>query len=114
LFIPFFPEFTFKNLLKKKLIKNLGEKNYYDLINNINFKCSYFNIKKNFSNLNFVNPLKEILNRLETDVMFRKRIFNNSFLKYFYLFISFLKIKNLLIKFFPIFWNPYLIIEIKK
>jgi len=113
-FVPFFPEFTFKNLLKKKLIKNLGEKNYYDLINNINFKCSYFNIKKNFSNLNFVNPLKEILNRLETDVMFRKRIFNNSFLKYFYLFISFLKIKNLLIKFFPIFWNPYLIIEIKK
>lgn len=113
-FIPFFPEFTFKNLLKKKLIKNLGEKNYYDLLNNINFECSYFNIKKYGFNLKFINPLKEIFNRIETDIHFKKRIFTNSFIKYFYLLIFFLKMERLLIKLFPIFFNPYLIMEIKK
>lgn len=113
-FIPFFPEFTFKNLLKKKLIKNLGEKNYYDLLNNINFECVYFNIKKYCFNLKFINPLKEIFNRIETDIHFKKRIFTNLFIKYFYLLIFFLKMERLLIKLFPIFLNPYLIMEIKK
>jgi 2-polyprenyl-3-methyl-5-hydroxy-6-metoxy-1,4-benzoquinol methylase len=113
-FIPFFPGFTFKTILKNKLINRLGEKNYYYLINNINFDCSYFNIKKNFSKLKFINPLKEIFERLETDAAFRKRIFANLFIKYFYLFVSYFKIKNILIKFFPIYLNPYLIIEIRK
>jgi 2-polyprenyl-3-methyl-5-hydroxy-6-metoxy-1,4-benzoquinol methylase len=113
-FIPFFPEFTFKNLLKNKLINKLGKKNYYYLVNNINFKCSYFNIKKNFHKSKFVNPLKEILNRIETDTAFKKRIFSNLFIKYFYIFISYFRMKSLLIRFFPIYFNPYLIIEIRK
>lgn len=51
-FIPFLPNFTFKFLRKKKLIEELGEDRYNNIINFLNFNCTYFKIKK--KNLKFL------------------------------------------------------------
>ena len=82
-FIPLFPEFTFKKLLKKKLIKNLGEPKYFEIINTLNFDCKYSTLNKNFKIKSF-NPYDEIFERLATDEAFNKRILENYLVKILY------------------------------
>ena len=113
-FIPFFPNFTFKKLYKKKLIHNLGEKRYYNLIDHLNLDCNYLNIKKNNIPFKLHNPSESIFERIEKDEVFKSRLFSNKLIKYIYKFLIFFRIKKLVIIFFPIFLNPYLIMEFKK
>lgn len=113
-FIPFLPKFTFKHLRKKSLIKQLGKEKYNNILNNLNFNCTYFKLKKLNLPITFTHPLKDIFDRLDTDLEFRKRLFNNYLIKISYKLIDFLKIKSLLISIFPKFICPYLIITIKK
>tara|TARA_Y100000590_G_scaffold443378_1_gene572733 strand:+ start:486 stop:1352 length:867 start_codon:yes stop_codon:yes gene_type:complete len=113
-FIPFFPRFTFEKLRKKKLIKTLGEKRYLELFNHINFNCDYRKIKKFGFNIKFLNPLKDIFDRIETDIAFRNRLFSNKLIKIIYKIIMIFKLKQIIIKLFPISFNPYMIMEIKR
>ena len=113
-FIPFMPNFTFKYLRKNGLIKELGEKRYNNILNSLNFNCTYFKIKNLNLPIIFKHPLKNIFNRMKNDDVFKDRICQNSTIKLSYKIINFLGIKNLLIAVYPKFFCPYLIIEIKK
>lgn len=110
-FIPFFPEFTFRKILKKNLIKDLGMKKYLDIINSLNFDCKFTVLNKHF-NIKTFNPFIEIIERLENDSAFNQRILENSFVKFLYKFIS--KFKTKIFNFIPKRFYPYLIIEIEK
>ena len=113
-FIPFNPDFTFKKIKKKKLIQKLGETRYLDTLNNLNFNCTYFKIKKFNLFIKFLNPLDKIFERIEKDDIFKKRILQNIFTRLIYKIIIKFKLKNLLIYFFPISLSPYLIMKIYK
>jgi len=113
-FIIFFLKFIFKIFKKKSLIKEFGKKNYENIFNNLNFDCTYFNIKKLNLPITFINPLKNIFDRLDSDSIFRKRIFKNKIVCIFYKIIKFFKIQRLFILLFPKCLIPYLIMEIKK
>lgn len=113
-FIPFLPKFTFKYLRKKTLIKQLGKEKYNNILNNLNFDCTYFKLKRLNLPITFIHPLKDIFDRLDSDLEFKKRLFSNSLIKISYNLIKFLKIKSLLIAIFPKFLCPYLIIKLKK
>ena len=113
-FIPFMPNFTFKYLRKKSLIEQLGENKYNNIFNSINFNCTYFKIKNLNLPIIFKHPLKDIFDRIESDVVFKERLFQNTLIKLSHKFIKLLKIKNLLIAAYPKFLCPYLIMEIKK
>lgn len=110
-FIPFFPDFTFKKILKKKLIEDLGKQKYYDTINSLNFDCKFTVLNKNFKIKTF-NPFIEIFQRLENDKVFNERILENLFVKIIYKFTSNFKIK--IFNFIPKRFYPYLIVEIEK
>ena len=107
-FIPLYPSFTFKNLKQKKLIKKYGKKKYNNILNTINFNCK-FNFIKKISNINFINPIEIIFKRIDEDVLFKERLFGNFSIKLIYCLIKLMGIKNLLIKFFPKMFYPYLI-----
>lgn len=111
-FIPFFPNFTYKKVLKKKLIKDLSQKKYYDILNSLNFDCKYSVINKNFHIKKTFNPFNEIFERLENDKDFNNRILQNSLINNLYKFIS--KFKTKLFNFIPKRFYPYLILEIEK
>ena len=111
-FIPFAPKFTFEKLYKKKLIKSLGEAKYYNTLNYLNFNCTYWKIKNYFFPIKFHNPLKDIFERIDTDIAIKKIIFSNKIIKIIYKILNLLSIKGLLIKIFPISFNPYLIMEL--
>jgi len=113
-FVPFFPKFTFKYLRKKSLIKQLGKEKYNNILNNLNFDCTYFKLKRLNLPITFTHPLKDIFDRLDSDLEFKKRLFSNNLIKISYNLIKFLKIKSLLIAIFPKFLCPYLIIKLKK
>lgn len=113
-FIPFFPNFTFATLRKKKLMKMLGKDKYENILNNLNFNCTYRNLQKLPLPIKFTHPLQDIFNRLDNDLTFRQRLCNNFIVKICYQFMNFLRIKKLLISFFPKFLCPYLIMGIKK
>jgi hypothetical protein len=113
-FIPFMPNFTFKYLRKKNLIKKMGEDRYNNTFNFLNFNCTYFKIKNLNLPITFKHPLKHIFDRIENDTVFKDRLFQNTIVKLSYKFINFLKIKNLLIAAYPKFLCPYLIMVIKK
>jgi 2-polyprenyl-3-methyl-5-hydroxy-6-metoxy-1,4-benzoquinol methylase len=113
-FIPFFPQITFKYLRKKSLIKILGKKEYKNIINNLNFDCTYAYINKLNLPIKFINPITDIFDRLDNDATFRLRLCNNFIVKMCYQLINFLKIKKLLFSVFPKFLCPYLIMEIRK
>lgn len=113
-FVPFFPKFTFKHLRKKSLIKQLGKEKYNNILNNLNFDCTYFKLKRLNLPITFTHPLKDIFDRLDSDLEFKKRLFSNNLIKISYNLIKFLKIKSLLIAIFPKFLCPYLIIKLKK
>jgi len=113
-FIPFFSNFTFATLRRKKLIKELGKDRYENILNNLNFDCTYFKIKKlNFA-IKFIHPLKNIFDRVDQDSVFRERLLKNLLVRLCYKIIIFLRIKKIITYFFPIFLTPYLIMEIKK
>ena len=113
-FIPFFPNFTFATLRRKWLIKELGKDRYENILNNLNFDCTYGNLKKLSLPIKFIHPLQDIFNRLDNDATFRQRLCSNFIVKACYQLINLLKIKKLLISIFPKFLCPYLIIEIRK
>ena len=113
-FIPFFPKFTFATVRRKKLIKELGKDRYENILNNLNFDCTFFKIKKiNFS-IKFIHPLKDIFDRIDQDSVFKERLLKNLLVRLCYNIIIFLRIKKILTYFFPISLTPYLIMEIKK
>ena len=113
-FLPFFPNFTFKKIKKQKLIKKFGEKNYKRTFENLNFNCTYSNIKNENFKIEFINPLKDIFERILVDEKFRERILSNFFVKITYKIIRFLKLEKFLCKVFPNFISPYMIFIIKK
>jgi hypothetical protein len=113
-FIPFFPNFTFATVRRKKLIKELGKDRYENILNNLNFDCTYRNLQKLPLPIKFTHPLQDIFKRLDNDFTFRQRLCNNFIVKICYQLINFLRIKKLLIFFFPKFLCPYLIMEIRK
>jgi len=113
-FIPCMPNFTFKHLRKKSLIKHMGENRYSNIFNFLNFNCTYFKIKNLNLPIIFKHPLKHIFDRIENDTVFKDRLFQNTIVKLSYKFINFLKVKNLLIAAYPKFLCPYLIMVIKK
>lgn len=111
-FIPFFPNFTFKSLYRKKLIEEYGERRYLEIFQSINFDCKFSFINKYFS-IDIKNPLSEIIKRLESDKIFNERILKNNKVKIIYKTLNFFKL-NYLLNFFPKRFYPYLIFEIKK
>lgn len=113
-FVPFLPYFTFAKLKRKTLIKELGRDSYENILNNLNFDCTYFKIKKlNFA-IKFIHPLKDIFNRIDRDSVFRERLLKNLLVRICYKTIIFLRIKKIITYLFPISLTPYLIMEIKK
>ena len=112
-FIPFFSNFTFRTLRRKSLIKELGKGRYENILNHLNFNCTYFNLKKLPLPIKFIHPLQDIFNRLDIDTTFKQRLCNNFIVKICYQLINFLKIKKLLISVYPKSLCPYLIMEIK-
>lgn len=113
-FIPFKPNFTFKKIKKNKLIKKLGEERYLNILNNLNFNCTYFEIKKLKLSVQFLNPIDGIFERIKNDNIFKKRVLQNALTRIIYEIIIKLKLKNLLIKLLPISLSPYLIMKIIK
>lgn len=110
-FIPFLPQFTFKKLYRKKLIKEFGEERYLEILASINFDCKFSFINKNFS-INIKNPITEIFQRLETDNLFNQRILKNNKVKIIFKILNFLKL-HYFFKFLPKRLYPYLVFEIK-
>ena len=100
--------------MKNKLIKNLEEQRYLEILNHINFDCDYRKIKKFGFTIKFLNPIEDIFNRIEIDNNFKNRLFSNKLIKITYKILVLLKLKKLIIYLFPISFNPYLIMEIKK
>ena len=113
-FIPFFPNFTFATLRRKKLMEELGKDKYENILNFLNFNCTYLNLQKLHLPIKFTHPLKDIFDRLDSDTTFRQRLCNNFIVKICYQLINLLKIKKILISVFPKFLCPYLIMEIRK
>jgi SAM-dependent methyltransferase len=113
-FVPFFPKFTFEKLKKRKLIKKLGVDEYYNTLNNLNFDCTYKNLKNFSLNINFKNPIEEIFNRIKTDEQFKKRILNNFFIKLSWNLIFLFKLESFICKCFPKSIAPYMIFIVKK
>jgi 2-polyprenyl-3-methyl-5-hydroxy-6-metoxy-1,4-benzoquinol methylase len=112
-FIPFMPNFTFKYLRKKSLIKQMGEDKFNNTFNFLNFNCTYFKIKKLKFPITFRHPLKNIFDRMANDYVFKERLCQNSIVNIFYKLINLLRIKKLLTIVYPKFLCPYLIMEIK-
>ncbi len=113
-FIPYFPNFTFEKIKKKKLIKRLGEKNYKNILKNLNFNCKYTNIKNKNFKIEFINPIKDIFDRISVDKKFKDRILSNFFVRVIYNLIILFKIEKFLCKVFPKFICPYMIFIIRK
>ena len=95
-------------------MKELGNAKYENILNNLNFDCTYRNLQKLPLPIKFTHHLQDILNRLDNDVTFRQRLCNNFIVKICYQLINLLRIKKLLIYVFPKFLCPYLIMEIRK
>jgi 2-polyprenyl-3-methyl-5-hydroxy-6-metoxy-1,4-benzoquinol methylase len=113
-FIPFLPNFTFATLRRKKLMKELGNARYENILNNLNFDCTFFKIKKLNFPIKFIHPLRDIFERINQDKIFRDRLLKNLSVRLCYKIIIFLRIKKILIYLYPISLTPYLIIKIKK
>lgn len=113
-FIPFFPDFTFATLRKKKLMKELSDTRYKNILNNLNFDCTFFKIKKLNLPIKFIHPLTDIFSRIDQDSVFRERLLKNLLVRLCYKIIIFLRIKKIITYSLPISLTPYLIMEIKK
>lgn len=113
-FIPFFPKYTFNIIHKKKLIKLHGKKLYYSTLKSINFKCTYFNIKRLNLNVKFLNPFEDIFSRISKDKVFKERILSNKIIYQIYFIIKLTYSQKVLSILFPKFLFPYLIINLKK
>jgi hypothetical protein len=113
-FIPFFPNFTFAILRRKKLIKELGNDRYENILNNLNFDCTFVKIKKLNVPIKFIHPLRDIFDRIDQDSVFRERLLKNLLVRICYKITIFLQIKKIVTYLYPISLTPYLIMEIKK
>ena len=91
-FIPFFPNFTFATLRRKRLMEELGKDKYENILNFLNFNCTYLNLQKLPLPIKFTHPLKDIFDRLDSDTTFRQRLCNNFIIKICYQLINLLKI----------------------
>lgn len=113
-FIPFLPNFTFTKIKKRRLIKKLGEKRYNNTLKNLNFDCTYRNLKKSKLKIEFIHPVKDIFDRILIDEKFKNRILKHFFLKITYKFIKNLKLEKFICKVFPKFICPYIIFTLRK
>jgi len=113
-FIPFLPNFTFEKIKKRRLIKKLGEKKYKNILRNLNFNCTYINLKKSKFKVEFIHPIKDIFDRILIDEKFKNRILKHFFLKITYKFIRKLKLEKFIYKVFPKFICPYIIFTLRK
>ena len=112
-FIPFFPKFTFEKIKSRRLIKKHGYEEFYNILNHLNFNCTYKNIKNLRLKVDFKHPIKEIFLRISSDEKFKERILSNFFVKISWNFIIFFKIENLICKLFPKSIAPYMVFTIK-
>jgi hypothetical protein len=112
--IPFLEKLTFNFFYKKKLINIYSKRIYLEMINSLNFNCSYFKIKKLGLNIKFINPSDEIFLRLETDLQFRRRIFSNKLIYFFYKIIKLLDLSKLINSKVFLCFFPYLVFIQKK
>ena len=96
------------------MIKEFGVNTYQNIIDSLNFDCTYFKIKKFNLPVIFENPLKSIFERIDTDPAFKRRLFQNTIIKNLYKIISNSFLKKILISMYPIFLSPYLLMKIKK
>lgn len=113
-YIPFFPRQTFKIFYQKKLINLHGKQRYLDIINSLNFDCSYFKIKKLGFRIKFFNAFNDIFSRLSKDQQFRKRILSNKLIFLLYKIIIFLNFDKIFYLLIPTFACPYLIFNQRK
>ena len=112
-FIPFFPRTTFK-FFKKKLIIEFDKNKYKRILNSLNFNSNFFKIKSFNLKINFIHPINYIFNRIDEDIIFRDRLFQNKAIKIFFYLIKFFKLQKILTFIMPISISPYLIMTIKK
>ena len=80
----------------------------------MNFNCDYRKIKKFGFNIKFLNPLKDIFDRIDTDNDFKNRLFSNKLIEITYKIIVIFKLKKMIMGLFPISFIPYMKMEIKK
>ncbi len=113
-YIPFLEKLTFKVFYKKKLINIYGKRIYLEMINSLNFNCSYFMIKKLGLKIKFTNPANEVFLRLKNDPQFRKRILSNKLIYFFYIIIKLLHLRKLINSKVFLFFFPYLVFIQKK
>lgn len=113
-FLPFFPKYTFEKIKRKRLIQKLGEEKYNNILKNLNFDCTYKNLKKIGLKIDFIHPLNDIFSRILIDEKFKKRILQSFFIKFSYQIINFFKLQKILCAIFPKFFCPYLIFTLKK
>jgi 2-polyprenyl-3-methyl-5-hydroxy-6-metoxy-1,4-benzoquinol methylase len=113
-FIPFFPKFTFEKIKKKRLIKKLGNEEFFNILNQLNFNCTYKNIKNLGLKVDFKHPVKEIFQRINSDEIFKKRILSNLFVKFTWNLIVYFKLENLICKVIPKSIAPYIVFTVKK
>jgi hypothetical protein len=112
--IPFLEKLTFKFFYKKKLINTYGKRIYLEMINSLNFNCSYFKIKKLGLKIDFVNPADEVFLRLKSDSQFRKRVLSNKLINFFYIIIKLSNLNKFISSKIFTFIFPYLILNQKK
>ena len=113
-FIPYFPKMTFRIFYEKKLIKKFGSKTYFSTIKSINFDCSFLKVKRFKLNIIFLNPIKDILDRIDKDKFFRKRMFDNKLIFFIYRILEIFKLKKILSIISPISIFPYMIFILRK
>lgn len=112
--ILFLEKFTFNFFYRKKLTNIYGKRIYLEMINSLNFNCSYFKIRKLGLKIKFINPSNEIFLRLKTDLQFRKRIFSNKLIYFFYKIIKLLRLNKLINSKIFLCFFPYLVFIQKK
>ena len=72
----------------------MTKRTIYSNYNYLNFNCTYFKLKRLNLPITFTHPLKDIFDRLDSDLEFKKRLFSNSLIKISYNLIKFLKSKE--------------------
>ena len=95
-------------------MKELGKDRYENILNNLNFDCTYRNLQKPPLPIKLTHPLQDIFNRPDNDATFRQGLCNNIIVKICYQLINLFKIKKLLISVFPKFLCTCLIMKMRK
>jgi len=112
--IPFLEKLTFNFFYKKKLINIYGKRIYLEMINSLNFNCSYFKIKKLGLKVKFINPANEVFLRLKNDPQFINRILSNKLIYFLYKIIKLLHLNKIINSKVFLCFFPYLVFIQKK